>query len=78
MSALSYLVSPSSHVFGAIDVPGDKSISHRAIFFGSVAEGVTRVRHLLEGEDVLNTIASFRKMGVKISKIENGKWKIDK
>jgi 3-phosphoshikimate 1-carboxyvinyltransferase len=45
--------------------------------FGAIAEGATTVRGLLEGEDVLATVAAFRKMGVKIAKIGNGKWKIE-
>ncbi|WP_455661226.1 3-phosphoshikimate 1-carboxyvinyltransferase [Pradoshia sp.] len=51
---------------GKLDVPGDKSISHRAVMFGSVAEGVTTISHFLEGEDCLSTIDCFRKLGVTI------------
>lgn len=51
---------------GTIRVPGDKSISHRAIIFGSVSEGVTRITGLLRSEDVLSTIKAFRQMGVGI------------
>lgn len=51
---------------GTIRVPGDKSISHRAIIFGSVSEGVTRIKGLLRSEDVLSTIKAFRQMGVRI------------
>lgn len=51
---------------GSIRVPGDKSISHRSIMFGSLATGVTRVRDLLRGEDVLSTMQVFRDMGVEI------------
>src|SRR5690606_36006255 len=47
-------------------VPGDKSISHRAIMFGSIAEGTTTVEGFLLGEDCLSTISCFRKMGVEI------------
>ena len=52
---------------GRLGVDGDKSISHRAVMFGAIAEGVTRIRNLLRGEDVLATIAAFRSMGVSIS-----------
>ena len=51
---------------GTLRVPGDKSISHRSIIFGSVAKGVTKVHNILRGEDVLSTIRAFREMGVKI------------
>ncbi len=49
-------------------VPGDKSISHRAILFGSLSEGVTHIKGLLEGEDVLHTIKIFQELGVSIEK----------
>ena len=58
---------------GAIRVPGDKSISHRSVMFSAIAEGISRVTGLLEGEDVLATIAAFRAMGVKIEGPDNGK-----
>lgn len=51
---------------GSITVPGDKSISHRAVMFGSMAEGVTTVTNFLAGEDCLSTISCFRKLGVNI------------
>lgn len=44
---------------GSLRVPGDKSISHRSIIFGSIAEGVTTVRDILRGEDVLSTMQVF-------------------
>ena len=47
-------------------MPGDKSISHRAIMLGSLAEGVTRVSGFLQGEDSLATLGAFRRMGVQI------------
>ncbi|QOR65259.1 3-phosphoshikimate 1-carboxyvinyltransferase [Cytobacillus suaedae] len=53
---------------GSITIPGDKSISHRAVMFGSIAHGKTTVLNFLEGEDCLSTIDCFRKMGVDISK----------
>ena len=51
---------------GEVSVPGDKSISHRAIMLGSIADGETRVTGFLEGEDTLATAAAFRAMGVHI------------
>lgn len=51
---------------GTIQVPGDKSISHRSIMFGSLARGVTHVHDILRGEDVLSTMQAFRDLGVEI------------
>ena len=51
---------------GEIAVPGDKSISHRAVMFGSLAKGMTEIRHFLTGADCLSTISCFRKMGIRI------------
>lgn len=51
---------------GEITIPGDKSISHRAVMFGSLAKGTTRVTHFLQGADCLSTIACFRKLGIEI------------
>lgn len=55
-----------SHLRGSIRVPGDKSISHRSIIFGSLAEGETKVYDILRGEDVLSTMQVFRDLGVEI------------
>ena len=55
---------------GSIRVPGDKSISHRSIIFGSLAEGQTKVYDILRGEDVLSTIQVFRDLGVEIEDID--------
>ena len=55
-----------SHLQGSIRVPGDKSISHRSIIFGSLAEGETQVYDILRGEDVLSTMQVFRDLGVEI------------
>ncbi|HBA89939.1 MAG TPA: 3-phosphoshikimate 1-carboxyvinyltransferase [Geobacter sp.] len=62
----SYTVKPAKGVRGEIRVPGDKSISHRSIMFGSIANGVTRVSGFLRGEDALSTLAAFRAMGVQV------------
>jgi 3-phosphoshikimate 1-carboxyvinyltransferase len=61
---------------GDMTPPGDKSISHRSVILGSLAEGTTTVRGLLEGEDVLNTIAALRMMGSIIHKDEQSLWHI--
>lgn len=55
---------------GELTVPGDKSISHRAVMFGSLAKGTTRITHFLEGADCLSTISCFRKMGIDIEKTD--------
>ena len=51
---------------GTVTIPGDKSISHRAVMFGSLAEGTTEITHFLKGADCLSTIACFRQMGISI------------
>ena len=51
---------------GELSVPGDKSISHRAVMFGSLASGTTEITHFLKGADCLSTIGCFRQMGVEI------------
>ncbi|HIS80699.1 MAG TPA: 3-phosphoshikimate 1-carboxyvinyltransferase [Candidatus Scatomonas merdavium] len=51
---------------GELSVPGDKSISHRAVMFGSLASGTTEITHFLKGADCLSTIRCFRQMGVEI------------
>ena len=55
-----------SHLKGEVTVPGDKSISHRAVMFGSLAQGDTEVTNFLQGADCLSTIDCFRKMGIDI------------
>ena len=69
---IDYIVHPSGPLRGEIRVPGDKSISHRAIMLGAIADGETRVGGLLEGEDVLATVAAFRSMGVEIEGPDDG------
>jgi 3-phosphoshikimate 1-carboxyvinyltransferase len=66
MSQLDFIVSPGGALNGQFRVPGDKSISHRSIMFGALAEGVSHVSGFLQGEDSLNTLRAFRAMGVKI------------
>ena len=67
-----YIVQPGGKLQGKLRVPGDKSISHRSIMLGSLAEGTTKVSGFLEGEDALATLATFRAMGVEIEGPENG------
>jgi len=60
----------------ALVLPGDKSISHRAVMLGGIAEGDTVIEGLLEGEDVLHTVAALQALGAKIHKDEKGSWHI--
>jgi 3-phosphoshikimate 1-carboxyvinyltransferase len=62
---------------GTVAVPGDKSISHRALMLGALAVGRTEIRGLLEGEDVLATAAALRAMGATIERRGAGHWTVD-
>ncbi|WP_260291739.1 3-phosphoshikimate 1-carboxyvinyltransferase [Sedimenticola hydrogenitrophicus] len=64
---LVFHVRPGGCLSGTLRVPGDKSISHRSIMLGSLAEGTTRIRGFLEGEDSLATLRAFRDLGVDIT-----------
>lgn len=68
---------PASGLRGTVSVPGDKSISHRALMFSALAVGRSRVEGLLEGEDVLATAATLRAMGARIERDAEGVWHID-
>ncbi|MFQ6023895.1 MAG: 3-phosphoshikimate 1-carboxyvinyltransferase, partial [Acidiferrobacterales bacterium] len=70
--SIDYVIQPGGRLRGRVRVPGDKSISHRAVILGSLADGPTRVQGLLEGEDVLATLVAFRDMGVGISQPQEG------
>lgn len=67
---------PGGALTGRIRVPGDKSISHRSIMLGALADGITEVSGFLEGEDSLATLAAFRAMGVHIEGPYNGHVRI--
>lgn len=71
------LVEQRSSLKGEITVPGDKSISHRAILFGSLAKGTTEIDGFLIGEDCLSTIDCFRKMQVGIEILPNNKVRVN-
>lgn len=71
-----YRIAAGGRLQGELRVPGDKSISHRAVMLGSLAEGVTEVEGLLEGEDVLCTVDAFRQMGVAIDGPRDGRVRI--
>src|SRR5881396_3977231 len=61
---------------GRARVPGDKSISHRALIFGALTVGETSVSGLLEGEDVLNTAKSMRALGAKVERTGPFAWNV--
>ncbi|HBS16709.1 MAG TPA: bifunctional prephenate dehydrogenase/3-phosphoshikimate 1-carboxyvinyltransferase, partial [Halomonas sp.] len=70
---VTYRVQPGGQAQGRLRVPGDKSISHRSIMLGALAEGVTEVKGFLEGEDSLATLQAFREMGVAIEGPHQGR-----
>ena len=67
-----YTVHPGGRLDGHLRVPGDKSISHRAIMFGALADGVTEVEGFLEGADCLATLAAFQALGVRVEALGSG------
>jgi 3-phosphoshikimate 1-carboxyvinyltransferase len=67
----------SRDLTGRIAVPGDKSISHRALMLGGLAAGRSEVTGLLEGEDVLATAAAMAALGVGVERVDEGRWTVD-
>jgi 3-phosphoshikimate 1-carboxyvinyltransferase len=61
---------------GVLEVPGDKSISHRALILGAIAEGETQIEGLLEGDDVLATAAAVGAFGAKVERTGQGQWRV--
>ena len=61
---------------GRVRVPGDKSISHRALIFGALTVGETRISGLLEGEDVINTGKAMRALGATVERTGEGAWRV--
>ena len=70
----SYTFAPSSPLRASLRVPGDKSISHRALMFAGLAVGKSRITGLLEGEDVLATAAAMRQLGAQVERVSEGEW----
>ncbi len=70
---MKFLLQPGGKVVGTLRVPGDKSISHRSIMLGAIAEGITDITGFLEGEDALSTLNAFRAMGVQIEGPDAGR-----
>ncbi|ACI99875.1 3-phosphoshikimate 1-carboxyvinyltransferase [Rhodospirillum centenum] len=64
----------SGALAGTVTVPGDKSISHRALMFGALSLGETRIEGLLEGDDVLRTAAALRALGAEAERLPDGTW----
>lgn len=73
---MKFLLQPGGSVAGEIRVPGDKSISHRSIMLGAIADGTTDITGFLEGEDALSTLNAFRAMGVKIEGPVDGRVRV--
>jgi len=69
-------ISPGGALTGTLRVPGDKSISHRSMMLGSLAQGRSTVSGLLQGEDVLSTMRAFQQMGVRIEATLSGDWEV--
>lgn len=61
---------------GTVRAPGDKSISHRALIFGALADGVTQITGLLEGADILSTASAMRSFGADVQKQDDGSWHV--
>lgn len=74
---MSVIISESANPLrGTVRVPGDKSVSHRALMFGALAVGETNISGLLEGEDVLATAAAMRALGAQVTRGEDGTWQV--
>ncbi len=71
-----YSSAKSGPLKGRIQVPGDKSLSHRALIFGALAVGETRIEGLLEGDDVLATAAALRALGAEVERGADGTWHV--
>ena len=77
MSGDRLTASASGALHGTIAVPGDKSMSHRALILGGLAEGVTKIHGLLEGEDVLHTARAVAALGASIERLGEGEWRVE-
>lgn len=77
LASLTFQLQPSASLRGMVRVPSDKSISHRAILFGAIAEGHTTIQHCLLAEDCLAMLHAFQNMGVTITYNEQGEVNID-
>jgi 3-phosphoshikimate 1-carboxyvinyltransferase len=73
----SFKASPSGPLTGRVRPPGDKSISHRALILGGLANGITEIEGLLEGDDVLRTAEAVRAFGAKVERLGDGRWRVE-
>ena len=76
MDSPMFVVDPVAAVAGEITVPGDKSISHRALMFGGMAQGETNISGFLQGEDCLSTLKALRQLGVAIEHSGDGQVRV--
>ncbi len=74
---MNFQIAPGGILRGCVRVPGDKSISHRAVMLSAIADGITDIEEFLEGEDTLRTVAAFRALGVPIEGPQHGRLRID-
>ena len=72
----SLIAQPTRRLAGTCTVPGDKSISHRALMVAALTVGETRVQNLLEGDDVMRTASALRLLGAEIAQLDDGSWTI--
>ena len=68
--------SPSAGLSGCPEIPGDKSISHRSLIIGAMTVGKTKIKGLLEGQDVLDTVSAMRHFGAKVTQDCSGEWSV--
>jgi 3-phosphoshikimate 1-carboxyvinyltransferase len=73
---LGLTASPVRMLKGRVRAPGDKSISHRALILGALAEGLTTIEGLLEGEDVYRSAAAMRAFGAGLERLDEGRWRV--
>ena len=76
MTPATLMSRPGGALRGRVRAPGDKSVSHRALILGALAEGVTRIEGLLEGEDVLRTAHAMRAFGAEVEHLGAGRWRV--
>ena len=74
---LGLTASPISGLKGRVRAPGDKSISHRALILGALAQGVTTIEGLLEGEDVHRSADAMRAFGAGVERLGGGRWRVE-
>ena len=76
MTAATLTSRPGGALRGSVRAPGDKSMSHRALILGALAEGVSQIDDLLEGADVLATAGAMRAFGAEVAQVGPGRWRV--